>query len=90
MSPALRTPEGAYAVLHKLLHKAAMRLRAAQLWTTHMTLSIKYAVPKAAGRRASGPGGALEARGRAGGGAGPGSVHSSGIPQATWSQGHPR
>ncbi len=45
LPPELRNPEGAYAVLHKLLHKAAMRLRAAGLWTTHVTLSIKYAVP---------------------------------------------
>ncbi|AXC14285.1 DNA polymerase IV [Acidisarcina polymorpha] len=47
LSPELRTLEGTYAVLHKLLHKAAMRLRSARLWTTHLTLEIKYAVPKA-------------------------------------------
>ncbi len=47
LSPELRTMEGAYSVLHKLLHKAAMRLRSARLWTTHLTLEIKYAVPKA-------------------------------------------
>jgi len=47
LSPELRTMEGAYAVTHKLLHKAAMRLRSARLWTTHLTLEIKYAVPKA-------------------------------------------
>ena len=29
LSPELRTPEGAYAVANKLLHKAAMRLRKA-------------------------------------------------------------
>ncbi len=65
LPPQLRNPEGAYAVLHKLLHKAAMRLRAAGLWTTHLTLSVKYAVPKRAMQR----------------------QHSSGIPQAAWSQG---
>jgi DNA polymerase IV len=48
LSPELRTLEGAYAVLHKLLHKAAMRLRSARLWTTHLTLEIKFAVPKSA------------------------------------------
>jgi DNA polymerase-4 len=48
LGPELRTMEGAYAVLHKLLHKAAMRLRSARLWTTHLTLQIKYAVPKSA------------------------------------------
>ena len=47
LPPELRNQEGAYAVLHKLLHKAAMRLRAARLWTTHLTLSVKFAVPKA-------------------------------------------
>ena len=46
LPPELRTEEGAYAVLHKLLHKAAMRLRAARLWTTHLTLTVKYAAPK--------------------------------------------
>ena len=51
LSPELRTVEGAYAVLHKLLHKAAMRLRSARLWTTHLTLEIKYAVPKASATR---------------------------------------
>ena len=46
LSPELRTAEGAHAVLHKLLHKAAMRLRSARLWTTHLSLHIKYVVPK--------------------------------------------
>ena len=111
LPPELRNPEGAYAVLHKLLHKAAMRLRAARLWTTHLTLSVKYAVPRGTAR---GPGqarfGGSGHPGRApaasfdsevdrderavGAGRRPGaqrvargSVHSSGIPQATWSQG---
>jgi DNA polymerase-4 len=81
LPPELRTAEGAYAVLHKLLHKAAMRLRTAKLWTSQMTLSIKFAVPRE-GRR-TGPGSssnsASSTRNRA--------VHSSGIPQAGWSQG---
>jgi len=46
LGPELRTVEGAYAVLHKLLHKAAMRLRTARLWTTHMSLHIRYVAPK--------------------------------------------
>lgn len=69
LSPELRHAEGAYAVLHKLLHKAAMRLRAAQLWTTHVTLSIKFVARERAMQRQHG------------------AVHSSGIPQAAWSQG---
>jgi DNA polymerase-4 len=43
LPPALRTEDGCYAVAHKLLHKAAMRLRTARLWTTHVSLTIKYA-----------------------------------------------
>jgi DNA polymerase-4 len=47
LPPDLRTEEGCYAVAHKLLHKAAMRLRAARLWATHVSLTIKYATSKA-------------------------------------------
>jgi DNA polymerase IV len=47
LAPELRNEEGCYAVAHKLLHKAAMRLRAARLWATHVTLTIKYATTKA-------------------------------------------
>ena len=46
LPPELRTEDGCYAVAHKLLHKAAMRLRTARLWTTHVSLTIKYAAPK--------------------------------------------
>src|ERR1700679_775157 len=48
LSPELRTPEGAYAVANKLLHKAAMRLRKAQLWASNMTLTIRFSVASAA------------------------------------------
>ncbi len=47
LSPELRTPEGAYAVANKLLHKAAMRLRKARLWAAHLTLTIRFAVSSA-------------------------------------------
>lgn len=46
LPPELRTEDGCYAVAHKLLHKAAMRLRSARLWTTHVSLTIKYATSK--------------------------------------------
>jgi DNA polymerase-4 len=46
LPPELRTHQGCYAVAHKLLHKAAMRLRTARLWATNVTLSIKFAVAK--------------------------------------------
>jgi DNA polymerase-4 len=48
LPPELRTPEGAYAVANKLLHKAAMRLRKARLWASHMTLTIRFSVGSAA------------------------------------------
>lgn len=51
LPPELRTHEGCYAVAHKLLHKAAMRLRKARLWTTNVSLSIKFAVPKGDAKR---------------------------------------
>lgn len=46
LAPEMRTPEKAYAVAHKLLHKAAMRLRAANLWTPSIGLAIGFAVPR--------------------------------------------
>ena len=79
LPPDLRTMEGAYAVAHKLLHKAAMRLRTGRLWTTHMTVSIKYAAGKHD----------LEARRNSGESSARRAVHSSGIPQVGWSQGTP-
>src|ERR1700722_19393486 len=48
LPPELRTPEGAYAVANKLLHKAAMRLRKARLWAANMTLTIRFSVGSAA------------------------------------------
>ncbi|MGA2809192.1 MAG: DNA polymerase [Terracidiphilus sp.] len=46
LGPEMRTPEKAWAVAHKLLHKAAMRLRAAGLWTSSIGLAIGFAVPR--------------------------------------------
>ena len=46
LAPELRTRDGAYAVVSKLLHKAAMRLRTANLWASNLRLSVKFAVPK--------------------------------------------
>jgi DNA polymerase-4 len=50
LPPELRTPEGAYAVAIKLLHKAAMRLRKARLWASNMTLSIRFSAGGAAAK----------------------------------------
>ena len=51
LPPDLRTHEGCYAVAHKLLHKAALRLRTASLWTTNVSLFIKFVVPKTEAKR---------------------------------------
>lgn len=44
MAPQFRTPEGAWAVAHKLLHKAAMRLRMERLATGAMCVTVRYAL----------------------------------------------
>lgn len=46
LAPEMRTAEKAWAVAHKLLHKAAMRLRAANLWASSIGLSVGFAVPR--------------------------------------------
>ena len=46
LAPEMRTPEKAWAVAHKLLHKAAMRLRAEGLWAGSIGLAIGFAVPR--------------------------------------------
>jgi DNA polymerase IV len=48
LPPEFRTPEGAYAIAHKLLHKAAMRLRMQKLWAARIELGLRFAVPKEA------------------------------------------
>ena len=46
LAPELRTAEKAYAVAHKLLHKAAMRLRSHGLWAGSIGLAIGFALPR--------------------------------------------
>ncbi len=46
MAPQYRTPEGAWAVAHKLLHKAAMRLRMEHFYTGSMGVTIRYALSR--------------------------------------------
>jgi DNA polymerase-4 len=46
LAPEMRSPEQAWAVAHKLLHKAAMRLRAQGLWASSIGLAIGFAGPK--------------------------------------------
>lgn len=51
LPPEFRTRDGAYAIAHKLLHKAAIRLRRDRLWATNITLAVKFVVPKAQARK---------------------------------------
>ncbi len=46
LAPEMRTPEKAWAVAHKLLHKAAMRLRSGGLWASSIGLAVGFAVPR--------------------------------------------
>jgi DNA polymerase-4 len=46
LAPEMRTTEKAWAVAHKLLHKAAMRLRAGGLWAGSIGLAVGFAVPR--------------------------------------------
>jgi len=46
LAPEMRTAEKAWAVAHKLLHKAAMRLRTGGLWASNIGLAIGFAVPR--------------------------------------------
>jgi DNA polymerase-4 len=46
LSPDMRTREKAWAVAHKLLHKAAMRLRTDKLWAASVGLAVGFAVPR--------------------------------------------
>jgi DNA polymerase-4 len=46
LGPQYRTPEGAWAVAHKLLHKAAMRLRMEHLTASSMLVTIRYALTR--------------------------------------------
>lgn len=42
LAPVFRNPEGAWAVAHKLLHKAAMRMRGEKLWASRLGLTIAF------------------------------------------------
>jgi len=57
LAPEMRTSEKAWAVAHKLLHKAAMRLRAGGLWASSIGLAIGFAVPRGENSPVSHPGG---------------------------------
>jgi DNA polymerase-4 len=46
LAPEHRSPEGAWAVAHKLLHKAAMRLRMEKFFTSSLAVTIKYSLTR--------------------------------------------
>ena len=46
LGPEHRTDEGAWAVAHKLLHKAAMRLRMEHFYAGNMAVTMKYALTR--------------------------------------------
>jgi len=46
LAPEHRSQEGAWAVAHKLLHKAAMRLRMEKFCTSSLSVTIKYALTR--------------------------------------------
>lgn len=47
LAPEMRTREKSWAVALKLLHKAALRLREANLWAASIGLAVGFAVPRA-------------------------------------------
>jgi DNA polymerase-4 len=46
LGPEFRTDDGAWSVAHKLLHKAAMRLRMEKFYAGRMAVTIKYSVSR--------------------------------------------
>jgi DNA polymerase-4 len=53
LGPEMRTAEKAWAVAHKLLHKAALRLRSKNLWAGSIGLAVGFAVPRGGNRPVS-------------------------------------
>lgn len=46
LAPEHRSPEGSWAVAHKLLHKAAMRLRMEKFCAASLSITLKYALTR--------------------------------------------
>ncbi len=51
LGPEFRSDEGAWAVAHKLIHKAAMRLRMEKFYSGQMAVTIKYALTSEQAKR---------------------------------------
>jgi DNA polymerase-4 len=71
LGPEQRTPEGAWAVAHKLLHKAAMRLRMEHFHTSSLSVTIKYSLSREQAAKASADAKKVK-------------KHTSGITQTGW------
>jgi len=46
LAPEHRTPDGSWAVAHKLLHKAAMRLRMEKFYCGALSVTVRYALTR--------------------------------------------
>jgi DNA polymerase-4 len=71
LGPEHRSPEGSWAVAHKLLHKAAMRLRMEKFFTTSLSVTIKYSLTREQAARAASESKKVK-------------KHTSGITQTGW------
>ena len=74
LGPEFRSADGAWSVAHKLLHKAAMRLRMEKFYAQSMSVAIRFQLTREE----------AEARAGAGGGAGKVKRHFSGIKHLGW------
>ncbi len=71
LGPEHRTPAGAWAVAHKLLHKAAMRLRMEKFHTSSLALTVKYSLTREQAAAAASRAAKVK-------------KHTSGITQTAW------
>jgi DNA polymerase-4 len=74
LAPEHRSPNGSWAVAHKLLHKAAMRLRMEKFYTGSLAVTIRYQLTREQ----------AEARAELGGRDGKVKRHFSGIRNSVW------
>ena len=77
LGPEHRTHEGAWAVAHKLLHKAAMRLRMEHFHAATLGLTIKYSLTREQAHTQRNAAAADSRKGRV-------KKHTSGITQTGW------
>jgi DNA polymerase-4 len=74
LAPEHRSPQGSWAVAHKLLHKAAMRLRMEKFYTGSLAVTIRYQLTREQ----------AEARAELSGREGKVKRHTSGIKNSGW------